>query len=149
MYVSLFGHNSLNCTLRKESEWRVEVMCMFMKLYLTKGILRSCSTSNSYLDQIPFLSFVCSFIRSFILSFSFLSTHSIWSSQDQIQATVVTYVTAIRSLAHSTRPGIKPVSQSSRETADPIAPQQELLGQVANAAYLVVFYSGNVNINGM
>ena len=50
-------------------------MCMFMKLYLTKGILRSCSTSNSYLDQIPFLSFILLFIHSFFHSFFFFSVY--------------------------------------------------------------------------
>ena len=49
--------------------------------------------------------------------------------QHQIQAASVTYTTAHGNavyLTHWARPGIKPASQCSRDTADAIAPQQEL-----------------------
>ena len=63
--------------------------------------------------------------------FSFWQTLSIRSSaaRDQIQAKVTTYATpvATHSLTNHARPGIEPTSQSSRDTANPIVPQQELL----------------------
>ena len=48
--------------------------------------------------------------------------------QGQIQATAATYAatsTALDPITHCTGPGIKPVSQHCRDTADPIVPQQE------------------------
>ena len=63
--------------------------------------------------------------------FLFWPPHGIWNSwaRDQIQAEVATYATVgsnARSLTHCARPGIKSSSQRSQDTADPIAPQQEL-----------------------
>ena len=49
---------------------------------------------------------------------------------DQIQAATAIYAAAVanaRSLTHCARPGIKPVSQHSQDTTNPVAPQWELL----------------------
>ena len=63
--------------------------------------------------------------------FSFLATlwHMNSQARDQIQATVVTYTTAVATLApltHCARPGIELASWRCRDTTNPIAPQQEL-----------------------
>ena len=55
-----------------------------------------------------------------------------WSSQarDQIQAAVVTYATLAAvpdPLTYCAGPGMEPVSWDCRNTANPIAPQRELL----------------------
>ena len=52
-------------------------------------------------------------------------------ARDQIRGTILTYATAAarpdRYLIHGARPGIKPASQRSQDTADPAVPQRELL----------------------
>lgn len=65
--------------------------------------------------------------------FLFLPPHSICSSQmrDQIQATVATCTHICGnppSLTYCVGTGIEPVSQWSRDTTNPTAPQQELQG---------------------
>ena len=75
--------------------------------------------------------FICNyvFIDACFFCLCFWLPHGIWSSQtrDHVQATVVTYTTAgtvLDPLIPCAGPGIEPVS--CRDTADPIAPQQEL-----------------------
>ena len=62
------------------------------------------------------------FLPSFLFCFSgFWPPHGIWSSQarDQIQATVLTYITAAAALdpfTYCARPGIEPLSRCCRDT---------------------------------
>ena len=72
-------------------------------------------------------------IQQFFFFFFFWPPISIRSSgaRDQIRGTILTYATAAarpdRYLIHGARPGIKPASQRSQDTADPALPQRELL----------------------
>ena len=57
--------------------------------------------------------------------FSFWLSHGIWSfwARDQIRTVATTYA---GSLTHCVGPGIKPMSEHSRDATNPVAPQQEL-----------------------
>ena len=83
------------------------------------------SLRNMYLS---FLHVSSCLDNAFLFSFSFFPlfwpSHGIWSSLDRDQ---ICSCCNARSLIHSARLGIEPVSQCCRDNASPVAPQQELL----------------------